>query len=92
LRLKDHKRFVIGAQKLIKRAAAERIVDLTSGIVSHDFSVTEPEVLRARDVHYLRLLSKVGIFAVKAGNADFALEVATFVRSFRQGGVKRNRN
>lgn len=89
MRLKDHKRLVIGAQRLIRKAAELGIIDLTNGIYPADFSGTNPEVLQVRDQHYLKLLGQVAVLAVKAGNYDFAQEVSTFAASVRKGGVKR---
>ena len=89
MRLKDHKRLVIGAQKLIRKAAELGIADLTAGIYPADFSDTNPEVLKVRDDHYLKLLGQIGVLAVKAGHYQLAEEVTTFVASVRKGGVKR---
>lgn len=89
MRLKDHKRLVIGAQKLIRKAAELNICDLTAGIYQADFTDTNPEVLLVRNQHYLKLLGQIGMSAVKAGNADFVLEVTAFTSSINKGGVKR---
>lgn len=89
MRLKDHKRLVIGAQKLIRKAAELGIADLTAGIYPADFSDTNPEVLQVRDAHYLNLLGQVAVLAIKAGDYDFAEEVTAFAASVRKGGVKR---
>lgn len=89
MRLKDHKRFIIGAQHLVKEAASMGVVDLTAGIYSVDFSVSDPDVRYAREEHYRKLLGEIGIRAVKSKELDFATKVKDFVASLNKGGVKR---
>lgn len=89
MRLKDYKRFVIGAQHLTRKAAALGVCNKTSKIYVANFSITDPEVLDAGLNHYTKLLLEVGQLAVKAGHRDFAKEVTAFIASAKQGGVKR---
>lgn len=89
MRLKDHKRLVIGAQKLIRKAAALDICDFTGSIYASNFTVTDPEVQRDTYNRYLKLLLQIGVLAEKAGNTDFVIEIGSFVTSIHKGGVKR---
>lgn len=89
MRLKDYKRFVIGAQHLTRKAAALGVCNKTSKLYKANFSITDPEVLDAGLNHYTALLLEVGRLAVKAGHRDFAKEVTAFIASAKQGGVKR---
>ena len=89
MRLKDHKRLVISAQKLIRKAASLGICDLTAAIYPADFTDPNPEILQVRNQHYLKYLGQLGVLAVKAGNLEFAQEVTTLAASVRKGGVKR---
>lgn len=88
MRQKDHKRLVIGAQKLIRKAAELGVIDLTGGIYEADFSTHDPDILNVRNQHYLTLLAQVGIQAVKAGNLNFADEVTSFAKGVRKGAIK----
>lgn len=89
MRLKDHKRFIIGAQRLVKEAALLGVVDLTAGIYSVDFSVTDPEVQMTRNEHYHKLLGEIGLRAFKSKEFELATKVKDFVASLNKGGVKR---
>ena len=87
MRLKDHKRFVIAAQQLIRKGERLGVCDLTAGIYPADFKDTNPEVLLVRDQHYLKLLAKLGLLAVKAGQSELAQEITDLVQSMNKGGV-----
>jgi uncharacterized membrane protein YkgB len=89
MRLKDHKRFAIATQHLVRKAKTAGVVDLTSAIRTLDFTVTDPEVLKIRDKENHYLLSRVGFLAIKAGNLELAEEVRQLVASLNKGGVKR---
>ena len=89
MRLRDHKRLVIGAQKLIRKAASLGIADLTKGIYPADFSDTNPEILKVRDQHYIKLLGQLAVLAHKADAIEFAEEVTILIASLNKGGVKR---
>lgn len=89
MRLKDHKRFIIGAQKLVKEAASLGVVDLTKGLTQVDFSVTDPNVLLTRNEHYATLLGDIGFRAHISKEFEFAIKVKDFLATRNKGGVKR---